>query len=134
MIWPVSCAVPNRAAGAPRLSGGGKLAIVPGTRLAGIYQGSQVQEEFFCNYEVNPAYQGRLQEAGLQVSAWGEDQAMRAVELPGQFFVAALFQPQLSSTTQAPHPLVLAYLRAASMFRGTRLGSSAGHQSRFNDL
>ncbi|HYL92196.1 MAG TPA: hypothetical protein VEW69_03470, partial [Alphaproteobacteria bacterium] len=133
VIWPVSCAVPNRATGAPKLSGGGKLTIVPGTRFAGIYKKSEVQEEYFCNYEVNPVYQGRLQEAGLRVSAWGEDRAMRAVELPGQsFYVATLFQPQLSSTAQAPHPVVMAYLQAASEFAQTKQLASAGHQSNFD--
>lgn len=133
VIWPVSCAIPNRAAGAPKLSGGGKLTIVPETRLAEIYQQSEVQEEYFCNYEVNPLYQGPLQDAGLLVSAWGEDRAMRAVELPGQhFFVAALFQPQLSSTALMPHPIVMAYVQAAAKFRETKQGPSAGHQSNFD--
>jgi CTP synthase (UTP-ammonia lyase) len=133
VIWPVSCAVPNRSAGAPKLSGGGKLTIVPGTRFAGIYQKSEVQEEYFCNYEVNPIYQGRLQEAGLRVSAWGEDRAMRAVELQREsFYVATLFQPQLSSTEKTPHPVVMAYLQAAAEFAQTKHGASAGHQPNFD--
>lgn len=124
VIWPVSCAVPGRAAGAPRLSGRCKLTIEPGTLLARIYKQSEVQEEYFCNYEVNPAYQDRLQAAGLRVSAWGEDRAVRAVELPDHhFFLATLFQPPLSSSAQRPHPVVLAYLEASARFSQTRLDS-----------
>lgn len=121
VIWPVSCALPNRAVGAPKLSGGGNLTIEPGTLLADIYKQNAVQEEYFCNYEVNPAYRERFQAAGLRVSAWGEDSAMRAIELPGrQFFLATLFQPQLSSSAQAPHPVVLAFLNASARFSETK--------------
>ena len=38
-------------------------------------------------------------------------------ELPGHpFFVGTLFQPQLSSTGAAPHPLVRAFCSAAQRF------------------
>lgn len=124
VIWPVSCALPNRSDGMPKLSGSGKLAIEPGTLLADIYRQNEVEEEYFCNYEVNPAYRGRLQAAGLRVSAWGEDRAIRAVELRGdQFFLATLFQPQLSSSAEMPHPVVLAFLNTSARFSETRLDS-----------
>ena len=46
--------------------------------------------------------------------ARGADGEMRAFELPDHpFFVATLFQPQLSSSFDAPHPIVLGFLRAA---------------------
>jgi CTP synthase (UTP-ammonia lyase) len=39
---------------------------------------------------------------------------VRLVELPTHpFFVATLFLPQVRSTAAQPHPLILAYLRAA---------------------
>jgi CTP synthase (UTP-ammonia lyase) len=108
--------------GAPKLSGGGKLRIEPGTLLAGIYQQSELEEEYFCNYEVNPAYLDRFHAAGLRISAWGEDRAIRAIELPDHdFFLATLFQPQLSSSAENPHPVVLAFLRAAAAFRSSRM-------------
>jgi len=45
----------------------------------------------------------------------------RAVELPGhRFFIATLFQPQLSSRPETPHRFFLAFLRAAMRFRKTR--------------
>jgi CTP synthase (UTP-ammonia lyase) len=131
VISPVSCALPNRQQGAPKLSGSGELFLVPGTRLADIYSSTETHEEYFCNYEVNPAYVGRFQDAGLLVSAWGDKQAVRAVELRGKhFFVATLFQPQLSSTVDAPHPLVLAYLRAAAEFRQINSAATASQVAR----
>jgi CTP synthase (UTP-ammonia lyase) len=39
------------------------------------------------------------------------------VELAGHhFFLATLFQPQLSSSPQKPHPLLTAFVRAAAEF------------------
>jgi CTP synthase (UTP-ammonia lyase) len=40
---------------------------------------------------------------------------MRALELPAnRFFLATLFQPQLSSSFDAPHPIVIGFLREAA--------------------
>lgn len=112
VITPVSCAVPNRAAGAPKLSGAGRVRIEGGSLLRSIYGADTVDEEYFCNYEVNPEYEGKLETAGLQVTARGPDGEARAVEIRGhRFFLATLFQPQLSSTPDRPHPVFLAYLR-----------------------
>ncbi|MGE5206215.1 MAG: hypothetical protein ACM3PW_11395 [Chlamydiota bacterium] len=49
----------------------------------------------------------------------------RAVELVGHpFFVATLFQPQLSSSPEKPHPLLTAFIQAAAQFAGR---SAASH-------
>jgi CTP synthase (UTP-ammonia lyase) len=57
----------------------------------------------------------RWEEAGLRVAARGRDGEMRAFELPqNRFFIATLFQPQLSSSYERPHPIIEGYLRACS--------------------
>ena len=114
VISPVSCPVPYRLPNAPKLSGAGCIKIEAGSLLHAIYACHQVDEEYFCNYEVNPEYEEKLQNAGLRVTARGPQGEARAVEIPGHsFFVATLFQPQLSSTPDRPHPVLLAFLRAA---------------------
>ena len=113
LIVPVTCAVPHRTEGAPKLSGARTVHILPGTRLYGIYGREEVSEEFFCNYEVNPEYREALEQAGLRVSAVGEAGEMRAIELPAnRFFVATLFQPQLAPLGARPHPTIAALLAA----------------------
>lgn len=116
IISPVVCAVPQRGPTDPKLCG-----PVPGIRLKKgsllhrIYGCDEVVEEFFCNYEVNPQYEPQLASAGLEVVARAEHDEARAVELTGHpFFVATLFQPQLSSSPDKPHPLVTAFVRAAA--------------------
>jgi CTP synthase (UTP-ammonia lyase) len=115
IIVPVSCAVPNRAPGAPKLSGESQVRALPGTRLAGILGTAAIEERFFCNYEVNDAFRPRLEAAGMKISAIGHQGETRAVELTGHpFFIATLFQPQLTSKHSGePHPLVRAFLQAA---------------------
>ena len=40
---------------------------------------------------------------------------LRAVELPEHpFFIATLYQPQLSSTEARPHPVIVEFVAAAS--------------------
>lgn len=114
VIVPVSCPVSNRAEGAPNLSGPSKVRIRPGSRLFSIYQREAVEEEYFCNYEVNGRYLAGLESAGLKAAAEGERGEVRAVELAEKsFFIATLFLPQLSSREGGPHPVIVAYLDAA---------------------
>ncbi len=118
IIAPVTCPVPDRREGAPKLSGACRLRIQPGCRLAAIYRTDEVEEEYFCNYEVNRQYLRKLESAGLRLTAFDDNGELRAVELPERrFFVATLFQPQLSSTDDRPHPLIVAFLAAAGLIK-----------------
>src|SRR5436853_135956 len=82
-------------------------------------------EEFFCNFEVNPEYEWAAMEAGFPVVARGPNGEIRAIESPThRFFIATLFQPQLSSKPGHPHPLVLAFLQAAADWGKKRLDDS----------
>jgi len=122
VIAPVACPVPDRLSGAPKLSGTGRIRIKPGCRLAAIYRSHDIEEEYFCNYEVNPAYHQDLENAGLRLTAFGDRGELRAVELPDhRFFIATLFQPQLSSAEASPHPVIVEFLATASHYRPARL-------------
>jgi len=126
VIYPVSCAVSNRSADAPKLSGVvPKIHLRPGSYLASYYGKEVVEEEFFCNFEVNPEFEWTAMEAGFPVVARGEQGECRAIESPAHlFFVATLFQPQLSSTDKKPHPLIVAFVQAVADFRRKRLDDS----------
>lgn len=115
LIAPVAFAVENRPDGAPKLSGACRLRITPGCRLAAIYRADEVYEEYFCNYEVNARYRPDLENAGLRFTALGENGELRAIDLPDRrFFMATLFQPQLSSAEGRPHPIIVEFLNAAA--------------------
>ena len=126
VIYPVACAVPDRAQGAPKLSGPiPEIRLRPGSYLQSFYMKDTVVEEFFCNFEVNPDYEWAAMEAGFPVVARGPQDEIRAIESPTHlFYIATLFQPQLSSKPKKPHPLVLAFVQAAMDWNRKRLDDS----------
>jgi CTP synthase (UTP-ammonia lyase) len=124
VIYPVACAVPNRKGDAPKLSGMvPEIRLRPGSYLQSFYGKKEiVSEEFFCNFEVNPEYEWCAMEAGFPVVARGSQGEIRAIESPAhRFFIATLFQPQLSSTEKNPHPLVMAFVQAAAVWTHQKL-------------
>jgi len=118
IIYPVACAVPDRRSNAPKLSGAvPEIRLRPGSYLQSFYgkDAENVTEEFFCNFEINPEFEWTTMEAGFPVVARGPQGEIRAIESPShRFYVATLFQPQLSSTAKNPHPVVLAFVQAAA--------------------
>lgn len=88
--------------------------IVPGTFAHRVYAKEETVEEFRCNYGLNSAYQEQFRRGGVQVSGMDLAGEVRIVELADhRYFVATLFLPQLSSSPDKPHPLIVAYLKAA---------------------
>jgi CTP synthase (UTP-ammonia lyase) len=125
IIHPVACAVPDRQGNAPKLSGTSpEIRLRPGSYLQSFY-GKDVEtatEEFFCNFEVNPDYEWCAMEAGFPVVARGAQGEIRAIESPAsRFFLATLFQPQLTSTEAKPHPIVIAFVQAAADWKKQKL-------------
>ena len=83
-----------------------------------IYKQPEIEEQFNCNYELNPAYQDVIEAEGLRISGVGDNGEARIVELTGyRFFLATAFQPQMTSEEGRPHPLIIAYLQAAVNFQ-----------------
>jgi CTP synthase (UTP-ammonia lyase) len=112
VITPVKCDLPARG---PRLHGASVILPTPGTLLDALCGPGEMSGEFFCSFETNRDFVPRWTAAGLAVSARGHDGEMRAFELPAnRFFLATLFQPQLSSSHGRPHPIVIGLLKAAA--------------------
>lgn len=88
--------------------------LVAGSVMAWLHRGAaQVTERTTCTYGLLPDLHWIAQAAGMQVSARDGTGEVRAVERPGHpFFVASLYQPQLSSAPEAPHPVFLGFLDA----------------------
>jgi CTP synthase (UTP-ammonia lyase) len=125
IIYPVACAVPDRKGDAPKLSGMvPEIHLRPGSYLQSFYGKDRlkVTEEFFCNFEINPEFEWAPMEAGFPVVARGPQGEIRAIESAAhRFFIATLFQPQLSSTEKKPHPLVVAFVEAAAAWSKKKL-------------
>jgi CTP synthase (UTP-ammonia lyase) len=126
VIYPVACAVPNRAPRAPNLSGViNQIRLRPGSYLASYYEKDVIDEEFFCNYEMNPEFEWMAMEAGFPIVARSSEGECRAIESPThQFFIATLFQQQLSSREGSPHTLISAFIQHGAEFHRKRLDDS----------
>jgi len=102
--------------------------LLPGTITARAYGSQETAEEFRCNFGLSPEYREQVEKGGLQVTGLDENGEVRIVELRGHpFFVATLFLPQLLSQPGGPHPLFLAFLKAAAAFRpphASRIGAA----------
>jgi CTP synthase (UTP-ammonia lyase) len=96
------------------------IQIMPGTRAYQAY-GPTAVEQFRCNYGLNSAYREQLFGGGLRIAGTDSKGEVRIVELTDHpFFVATLFLPQLASSPEKPHPLIVAYLQAALACRASR--------------
>jgi CTP synthase (UTP-ammonia lyase) len=111
-ITPLSCAIAGMTL---------EVVVEPTSRAGRAYGQSRAQEQYYCTFGLNPDYHARLHEHGLLITGVDQDGEARIVELPQHsFFVGTLFVPQLTSTAERPHPLIVAYVEAAMQFRRSR--------------
>jgi CTP synthase (UTP-ammonia lyase) len=104
-VTPTSCSLVGQTM---------QVLIAADSRVAAIYRETTTQEQYYCNFGINPSHQEQLDHGGFRIVGKDADGEARILELPGHpFFVATLFVPQLTSTFDRPHPIIVAFLRAA---------------------
>jgi CTP synthase (UTP-ammonia lyase) len=104
VITPLVCSLVGRRA---------TVTFTPCTRASAIYGATCSVEPYFCNYGLAPAYEPRLEAAGLHISARDPDGTACVVELDGHpFFVATLYVFQAREAVSAPHPITRAFVSA----------------------
>jgi CTP synthase (UTP-ammonia lyase) len=85
----------------------------PGSIAARAYRTDVAEERYYCSFGLNPDFVAPLAEAGLVVTGTDQDGEPRVIELRDHpFAVGTLFVPQVRSTPEHPHPLVLAFVEA----------------------
>ncbi|OWU72584.1 CTP synthase [Marinibacterium profundimaris] len=89
--------------------------LTEGSRVAGIYGCTQIEERHRHRYEVDLRYREKLEEAGLKFSGMSPDGRLpEIVEWANHpWFVGVQFHPELKSKPFAPHPLFDDFIRAA---------------------
>ena len=94
------------------------IRITPGSCAHQAYGLLEVTEQFHCNYGLNPKFREKVGKGKLKITGVDVEGEARIVELSDRpFYVATLFLPQVSSRPDRPHPLIVAYLRAAFAFQ-----------------
>ena len=95
-----------------------KVVFEPGSKVRYFYGKAESDEEYRCNYGLDPDRRRLVERAGLRVSGVDEDGEARVLELPDHpFFIATLFVPQVGSTPGKTHPLIVSLLAAATALR-----------------
>jgi CTP synthase (UTP-ammonia lyase) len=103
-VTPLTCEVAGRTM---------HVTLDAGSRLYG--GATAVQEQYYCNFGLNPDYREQLDAAGFRITGVDADGDARVFELDDHpFYVATLFVPQMRSEPDRPHPVVSGLVSAAA--------------------
>jgi CTP synthase (UTP-ammonia lyase) len=117
LMAPLSCSLVEQS---------GTITFRPGSRVATIYNRLEAEEQYHCSFGLNPRYQSLLEQGGIEITGWDSNGEARVFELPGHpFYMGTLFQPERSALNGVAHPLIKAFLEAASASRAKSAASSA---------
>ena len=84
-----------------------------GTLAHKLYGRDETEENYYCNFGINPAFKKHLTHPQIAVSGLDQDDEIRIIEIPGnKFFVITLFVPQIKSAPNSPHPLIKGFVEA----------------------
>ncbi len=106
LIAPLTCALIDQDGG---------IDLAGGSLISGYCGSDHLTETYRCSYGFNRDYAGLLDGQALQIGAWDADGDPRAVELRNhRFFIGTAFQPERSALRGENHPLITAFVKAAS--------------------
>lgn len=109
LMVPLTCSLVEQS---------GIVTFRPGSRVAAIYNRLEAEEQYHCSFGLNPHYQALLERGGIVITGWDSSGEARVFELPGHpFYMGTLYQPERSALNGAAHPLIRAFLQAASAAR-----------------
>jgi len=89
--------------------------LARGSRVAGIYNATEISERHRHRYEVNTAYKDRLAQHGMRFCGMSPDGILpEIIEYDDHpWFIGVQFHPELKSRPFAPHPLFSSFIEAA---------------------
>ncbi|MEU8922652.1 hypothetical protein AB0D10_17205 [Kitasatospora sp. NPDC048545] len=104
----------------------GTVAVAPDTLAERVLGTTRTLERYHCAYGLNAAYLDRLRAHGLRFSGADESGEVRILELPDHpFFLASLFQPELSGDGTRAHAMIRALAGAAVAHADARASAAA---------
>jgi CTP synthase len=95
--------------------GSWKCDLLQDTKIASVYNTTSIMERHRHRYEFNNAYKTQLEEAGLKATGFNPETGLvEVIEIPSHpWFVGVQYHPEYKSTVANPHPLFLAFIKAA---------------------
>ncbi|RJQ77842.1 hypothetical protein D5S17_14930 [Pseudonocardiaceae bacterium YIM PH 21723] len=111
LVIPPACAVDN--------NNWVPTTLQPGSRMHSIYGRTDVLEILQCDWGMDKAFLDAAGSGEVHFVAWDGKGQPRALEIDDHpFFLACLFQPELTSTIDEVHPVVAAFLEAVRQRAG----------------
>jgi CTP synthase len=91
--------------------------LTKGSKVAKAYGKTLISERHRHRYEFNNEYLEQINQAGLKATGLNPQSGLvEVVELESHpFFVGVQYHPELKSTVENPHPLFIAFVKAAVM-------------------
>ena len=95
--------------------GAWKCDLSKATKIESIYNTSSIMERHRHRYEFNNDYKTPLENAGMMASGFNPQTGLvEVIEIPAHpWFVGVQYHPEYKSTVASPHPLFLAFIKAA---------------------
>lgn len=92
-----------------------KCQLKPNTKVATAYNTESIEERHRHRYEFNNEYLDAFEKAGMIATGKNPETGLvEVVEIPGHpWFVGAQYHPEYKSTVDNPHPLFVAFVKAA---------------------
>jgi CTP synthase (UTP-ammonia lyase) len=105
LIVPLACSLVGHQ---------GAVNIEPGSLAERILGVERSVERYHCAFGLNPAYIDKLRANGMRFTGHDDEGQVRIAELDGhRFFVATLFQPELTDDGGRCHRIIRAFASAA---------------------
>lgn len=91
-----------------------------------VYGSSVISERHRHRYEFNGAFREQLENAGLKATGVNPDTGLvEIIENPAHpWFVGVQYHPEYKSTVANPHPLFVAFIKAATEYKKTKTDAS----------
>jgi len=85
------------------------------TKIASVYKTTSIMERHRHRYEFNNTYKTQLENAGMKATGFNPETGLvEVIEIPSHpWFVGVQYHPEYKSTVAKPHPLFLAFIKAA---------------------
>ena len=95
--------------------GAWECALAEGSIVRDVYGKEVIKERHRHRYEFNDAYRSQLEAAGMKITGTNPDTGLvEIIELPDHpWFVGVQYHPEYKSTVANPHPLFVAFVKAA---------------------
>ena len=96
--------------------------LIDGSIAKEVYQSSNIEERHRHRYEFNNTYKQQIENAGMKATGLNPETGLvEIVEIPSHnWFVGVQYHPEYKSTVANPHPLFVAFVKAALNFKNNK--------------